>query len=168
MGSLIYGVLTGMDDNVVVTRPVAATQYFYHEGINFVDIDGSGHAAKVETADNEIYGFAIVPKGRGVGEDDAHWQSSATAGKDEIQIVVANRNTHFLLLGDATPAITDNELTCDLIAANDSNDVAEYVDIGTVSTEVLQIVDYNGAKYGGAANSVVVRVNPAAYQTGES
>jgi len=163
MGSLTYGVLTGMDDSTTVTVPVAASQYFYHEGINFVDIDSSGHATKVETADTEIYGFAIVPKGRGVGEDNIHWQSSATAGKDSIQ-VVTDRDALFLLPADATPAITDNVLLCDLIAANDSNDVAEYVDIGTSSTDVLQIVDYNGAKYGGATNSVVVRINPLKYQ----
>ena len=161
MASLVYGCIsTGMECH---EYPVAASQYFYHEGINFVDIS-SGYVSKVETADTAIYGFAIVPAGRGVNtSSDTYWQSGSSAGDDNI-LVVTDKDALFLLPADATPTLASDGVLCDLIAANDANGVAEYVDIGTSSTDVLQIVDWEGSKYGGATNSVVVRINPLKYQ----
>ena len=160
MGSLVYGCIsTGVECH---EYPVAASQYFYHEGINFVDIS-SGYVSKVETADDDIYGFAIVPKGRGAGSSDTYWLSGSSAGDDNI-LVVTDPKALFLLPADATPTLASDGVLCDLIAANDANGVAEYVDIGTSSTDVLQIVDWEGSKYGGATNSVVVRINPLKYQ----
>lgn len=162
MGDITYGCVTGVADSTAKEYPVAAGQYFYHTGINFVDIT-SGYVTKAETADTALYGFVIVPKGRGDGTDDSYFYSGTTAGKYKF-LVVTDLSALFLLPSDAAPAITDNGKLCDIIAANDSNGTAEYIDIGTSTTDVIQIVDYDGTKYGGATNSVLCRINPLKYQ----
>ena len=83
MASIKYGPL----DPAPKTKmyPVAASQYFYHEGESFVYLDSSGNVTKALTATGTIFGWAIVPKGRGAGSSDDYWKSSATAAADRVQ-----------------------------------------------------------------------------------
>lgn len=160
MASLKYGHISGQIE--VKTLPVAASQYFYHEGVNAVYLDSSGHVTLALTATATIYGFAIPPKGRGAGASDAYWKSSATAGADKIGVIVSpSANAKFLFPADdtVTQAMVGN--ACDLIAVNDGT--ATQVDVGTSSTDVF-VIDDLGTKYGGSATDVVIRLNNAKLQ----
>ena len=159
MGSLTFGCISSDVEEKVY--PVAADQYFYHEGVNFVYLDG-GYVKTALTATTSLLGHAHVPSGRGnQTTSDAYWKSGSSDGDDEI-LVTTDPKAKYLLPSDATPAITDNDLLCDIIAVNDGSPT--YVDIGTSTTDVLKIVDYDGARYGGPTNSVVVRINPLKFQ----
>ncbi|MFA5772865.1 MAG: hypothetical protein WC974_09070 [Thermoplasmata archaeon] len=149
---------------------VAASQYFRHNGINLVYLDGSGHATLALTATATLYGYAIVPKGRGAGSDDNYWKSSATAGKDKIQVVTvsANADAKFLLpaggtaIGDTTVTESMKGNACDIVAVNDGT--ATFVDVDTSSTDVLLIVGVGTEVDGGAATDVIVKFNIAKVQ----
>jgi len=157
MASRKYGPLNGMIKTHMM--PVAASQYFEHNGVNFVDLDSSGHVTRLETADGSIFGFAIVPGGRGntTNTSDSYWLSSATAAADEIPIVLLEEHEAFLLPADATPTQAQVGDCCDITAANSAT--ASLVAIGTSSTDVLIIQDL-GSRHGGPDASVVVRMNP--------
>lgn len=149
----------------VVTKPVAASQYFYHNGINLVYLDGSGNATLALTATATLYGFAIVPKGTGAGAaGSAYWLSSSSAGADEIQIIPisGNENATFLFPADDTVTAAMKGNACDIIAVNDGT--ATQVDVGTSSTDVLIIEDLGTSVAGGAATDVVVKFNAAKVQ----
>lgn len=161
MASLKYGCITSAEDVVTKEYPVAANQYFYHEGINLVYLDASGHATLALTATATLLGFAMVPKGRGSQSlSDAYWQSSATAGADKI-LVVSGTNARFLLPADDTVTEAMKGNSCDIIAVNDGT--ATTVDVGTSSTAVL-VIDDLGTKYNGSATDVVVKINPLKFQ----
>lgn len=161
MSSLKYTCITATEDIVTKEYPIAASQLFYHEGINLVYLDGSGHATLALTATATLLGFASVPKGRGSQSlSDTYWQSSATAGADKI-LVVSGDQARFLLPADDTVTEAMKGNTCDIIAVNDGT--ATTVDVGTSSTKVLVIVDL-GNKYNGSATDVVVKINPLKYQ----
>ncbi|MCR4308035.1 MAG: hypothetical protein NUV80_05735 [Candidatus Berkelbacteria bacterium] len=143
-------------------RPVAASQYFYHNGINFVYMDGSGHLTLALTATATLYGWALVPAGRGAGTSDLYWKSSATAGADVIPVITVGEGAQFILPADdtATQAMIGN--ACDIIAVNDGT--ATTVDVGTSSTDVLLITGIGTTIAGGAATDVIVKMNPAKVQ----
>lgn len=155
-----YGCIT---PNVqVVEYPVAASQYFRHDGVNAVYLDASGNVTLALTATATLLGIAIVPKGRGAGSDDDYWLSSSSAGVDKIPVILAsNSNARYLLPADATVTAAMRGNACDLIAVNDGT--ATYVDVGTSVTDVFIIQDL-GSKYGGDATDVVVKINPAKIQ----
>lgn len=165
MASIVYGCIT---PNVIAKQyPVAASQYFRHDGVNAVYLDGSGNATLALTATATFLGVAIVPKGKGAGSSDSYWLSSSTAGSDKIQ-VITDPSARFLLPAGAT-AIADTTVTSaayagnavDIIAVNDGT--ATWVDIDTGSTDVF-VVDAAGSDYGGPTTSVVVHINPLKYQ----
>jgi len=159
--SLKYRCLAASEDVTTKEYPVAASQFFYHEGENLVYLDGSGHVTKALTATATLIGWAVVPKGRGTqAVSDAYWQSSATAGADKMLVVSGNGAT-FLLPSDGTPAASNIGNACDIIAVNDGT--ATTVDIGTSSTDVLVIVDL-GTTQGGSTTDVIVKINPLKYQ----
>jgi len=149
---------------VVVTVPVAASQYFYHNGINMVDLDGSGHATTLETADTSYYGMAIVPKGQGAGSSDNYWLSSSTAGEDEIQVIVINGNEDatFLLPADTTVSAANNGNAVDFVATNDGT--ATYVNTSASSTDMMIQVDVGTSVAGGSTTDGVFKFNPAKVQ----
>ena len=160
MASLTYGHISG--DIEVRELPVAASQYFYQNGVNAVYLDGSGHVTLALTATATLYGFAIPPKGRGAGTSDNYWLSSSTAGEDTIAVVVnPSANARFLLPADdtVTQAMVGN--ACDLIAVNDGT--ATTVDVGTSSTDVFRIIGI-GTDYGGSTTDVVVVINQSKLQ----
>lgn len=162
MSGLKYACISGMNNAEIKEYPVAADQYFYHEGINLVYLDGSGNVTLALTATPTLLGYAIVPKGRGSqSTSDAYWKSSGTAGADKMSIVIPNTHTLFLLPADDTVTVAMKGNACDIIAVNDGT--ATQVDVGTSSTDVLVIVDL-GTKYGGSATDVVVRFNQAKLQ----
>jgi len=158
MAHLIYGCKTPKANGK--EYPVAASQYFRHDGVNAVYLDGSGHVLLGLTATATFLGFAIVPKGRGVGASDAYWLSSATAGKDKI-FVITDPEAKFLVPGNITVTAAMKGGAWDLIAVNDGTDTT--VDLDTSSTDVF-IVDDLGSKYGGSATDVLVHINPIKYQ----
>ncbi len=148
----------------IVEVPVAASQYFYHNGINLVYLDSNGRAALALTATATLYGYAIVPKGRGAGASDAYWLSSATEGKDKIAVIPisGNEDATFLLPADDTVTAAMKGNACDIIAVNDGT--ATTVDVGTSSKDVLIIEDVGTSVAGGSATDVVVKFNPAKVQ----
>ena len=161
MASLKYGCITSAQDVVTKEYPVAASQKFYHEGINLVYLDGSGHVTLALTATATLLGFAMIPKGRGSQSvSDAYWQSSAIAGADKL-LVVSGTNARFLLPADDTVTEAMKGNSCDIIAVNDGT--ATTVDVGTSSTAVL-VIDDLGTKYNGSATDVVVKINPLKFQ----
>lgn len=160
MASLKYGHLSGQIE--VKTLPVAASQYFYHDGVNAVYLDSSGHITTALTATATLYGIAIPPKGRGAGASDLYWLSSATAGANEIAVIVKpSANVKFLFPADDTVTAAMRGNACDLIAVNDGT--ATQVDVGTSTTDVF-VIDDLGTKYGGSATDVVVHLNQSKLQ----
>ena len=164
MAHIKYGILDGKV-YTSVEMPVAASQYFYHGGINLVYLDSSGHVTLALTATATLYGFANVPAGSGAGTSTAYWLSSATAGADKISVYPFALNPNLLLLlpADATVTAAMRGNACDIIAVNDGT--ATTIDVGTSTTDVMLIhglgTDY---KANAVATDVVVSVNPAKLQ----
>jgi hypothetical protein len=159
MASIKYGCLTlGVS---TVELPVAASQYFRHNGVNAVYLDGSGHVTLALTATATLYGIAIVPNGMGAGTSANYWLSSATAGADKIHVITVDKGARFLCPADdtATAAMIGN--TADLVVVNDGT--ATYVDVGTTSTDVF-LIDGIGSDAGGATTDVIIKLNPAKVQ----
>lgn len=164
MASIKYGCIT---PNIKGREyPVAASQYFVHDGVNAVYLDGSGHVTLALTATATLKGVAIVPKGRGAGSSDSYWKSSATAGADKL-FVITDLEAEYLLpaggtaIGDTTVTAAMAGNACDLVAVNDGT--ATFVDVDTSSTDVF-LIQAPGINYGGAATDVVVKINPAKTQ----
>ena len=152
MASIKYGPL----DPSPKTKeyPVAASQYFYHEGIAFVYLDSSGHLTKAITATGELFGWAIIPKGRGAGSSDLYWLSSATAGADKVPVVLAKDNYEFLVPGIITVTAAMTGGAWDLLGVNDGNQTlatGEAADFDTSSTDVLILSDLGVNRHSKAA-----------------
>lgn len=161
MASLKYGCIHPSPETVEV--PVAASQFFYHNGVNAVYLDTSGHATLALTATATLYGIAIVPKGRGAGTSDDYWKSSATAGKDKIAVIPATAGHKFMLPGNITATAAMKGGAWDLISVNDGT--ATTVDLDTSSTDVFIMDDLASNVVAGAgASDVIVRINPAKIQ----
>lgn len=164
MASIKYGCIT---PNVVGREyPVAASQFFRHDGVNAVYLDGSGNVLLAVSATATLKGVAIVPKGRGAGSSDNYWKSNATAAVDSV-FVITDLDAEYLLPAGYT-TIADTTITAalagnavDLIAVNDGT--VTFVDADTGTTDVF-IVQAAGSKYGGAATDIVVKLNPAKIQ----
>lgn len=161
MASLKYGCL---DPSPKTTEyPVAASQYFYHNGFPAVYLDASGHVTTALTATATLFGYAVVPGGRGAGASDDYWLSSATAGADKIPVILASDGYRFLAPGIIT--CTDAMLggAWDIIAVNDGT--LTHVDLDTSSTDVVIAVKKGvDVKADAAATDVVVIFNPAKIQ----
>lgn len=164
MASIKYGCIT---PNVSGREyPVAASQFFYHDGVNAVYLDGSGHVTLALTATTTLKGIAIVPKGRGAGSSDSYWKSNATAAVDKI-FVITDPNAEYLLpaggtaAGDTTVTAAMAGNACDLTAVNDGT--VTWVDVDTSTTDVF-LIQAQGINYGGATTDVVVKINPAKVQ----
>lgn len=161
MASLKYGCTDPSPKTTIY--PVAASQYFYHNGVNAVYLDSSGNVTLALTATATLLGIAIVPKGRGAGASDDYWLSSATAGADKIPVIAAGDGYKFICPADDTVTAAMRGNACDLIAVNDGT--ATTVDVGTSSTDVFIIQDLaTNVKNGAAATDVVVKINPAKVQ----
>jgi hypothetical protein len=163
MASIKYGCIT--PNPKMVTLPVAASQYFYHNGVNAVYLDGSGYVTLALTATATLYGIAVVPTGMGAGSSANYWLSSATAAADSIQVIPLSLNPSALFLcpadDTATAAMIGN--TADLIAVNDGT--ATTVDVGTTTTDVFLIENYGtNPTINASATDVVVRINPSKVQ----
>lgn len=145
--------------------PIAASQYFRHNGLNLVYLDSNGRVTTALTATATLFGIAKAPAGRGSGTSDDYFLSSSTAGKDEILVYpfVMNPGMLMLLPADATVTAAMRGNSCDIIAVNDGT--ATTVDVGTSSTKVLIIMGL-GTDYAkdAAATDVVVVANPAKIQ----
>lgn len=164
MASLKYGLLKPLGCPTVEVG-VAASQFFYHNGVNAVYLDNSGHATLALTATGTIFGIAIVPNGMGAGTSADYWKSSATAGADKIHVITTLENATFLLPADDTVTVAMIGEDCDMIAVNDGS--ATTVDVGTSSTNVFLIQDL-GINFGGSTTDVVVKINPAKVQIATS
>ncbi len=158
MASLKYGCITPG----VTTKeyPVAASQYFRHDGVNAVYLDANGRVALALSATATLLGVAIVPKGRGAGADDNYWLSSATAGKDKIQ-VITGEEAKFLLPADTTVTASMKGNSCDLTSVNDGT--ATKVNTSAALKGVF-VIDDLGSNYGGSATDIIVHINPTKYQ----
>ena len=161
MAHLRYGCL----DPAPITKeyPVAATQYFRHDGPNFVYLDSDGRVALALAATATLFGYAIVPKGMGAGTSADYWLSSATEGADKIAVVAPDQGYNFLCLGNTTATAAMAGNACDLDAVNDGT--AYLVQLATSSTDVL-IIQGRGVDFKDDAGTsdVVVKINPAKIQ----
>ena len=157
MAHPLYGCI---DSSVMIKEyPVAASQYFYHAGESFVYL-ASGLVTKAITNTASFMGHAIVPVGRGAGASDAYWLSSATASADRLPIIV-DINARYLLPGIIPCTVAMIGGAWDIIAVNDGT--LTHVDLDTSTTDVVVAVAL-GTEYGGGANDVVVKINPAKFQ----
>jgi hypothetical protein len=166
MAHIRYGCLN--PNARTVEYPVAASQYFRHDGPNFVYLDGSGHVTLAIASTATLFGYAIVPTGGGAGTSpNDYWLSSATAAADRIPVIHIDEDEDFICLADDLATASQAGNACDLDAVNDGT--AYYVNIGTSSTDVLIIQGLASAdpyKVAGAAtNDVIVKMNPAKRQT---
>lgn len=159
MASLKYGCLTLNVPTVEVG--VAASQYFYHNGVNLVYLDGSGHATLALTATATVYGVAIVPSGMGAGTSANYWKSSATAGADKLHVIPVSAGAKFVFPADDTVTEAMKGNACDLISVNDGT--ATQVDVGTSSTDIF-LIEGVGTEIGLAATDAIVKINPAKVQ----
>jgi len=161
MASLKYGCLHPAPKTK--EYPVAASQYFFHNGVNAVFLDG-GVIKQALTATATLLGFAVVPKGRGAGTSDNYWLSSATAGADKIAVIDALDGYEFLLPADDTVTAAMRGAACDMIAVNDGT--ATLVDVGTSARDVFIITELGTIRKGSdaVATDVVVKFNPAKRQ----
>ena len=161
MASLVYGCL----DPCPKTKeyPVAASQYFYHEGFNACYLDSSGNVTGALTATATLLGYAIVPKGMGAGTSADYWLSSATAAADRIAVIDALDGYEFLAPGIITVTAAMTGGSWDLVAVNDGT--ATYVDFDTSSTAVVICTDLGvNRKADAPITSGVVKFNPAKRQ----
>lgn len=143
------------------TYPVAASQYFRHNGGGFVYLDGSGHVTLALTATATLLGYVEAPAGVGAGAaGSAYWKSSATAGADKV-FVITDPNAEFMVPADDTVTAAMAGNACDLIGVNDGT--AQTADVGTSSTDVLIIIK-RGLDLGGSSTDAVVRINIAKQQ----
>jgi len=161
MSHPIYRGIDGNANRYAEEHPVAASQYFRHDGVNLVYLDGSGHVTGALTATATIYGRALVPSGRGAGTSDNYWLSSATAAADKIIVIPVSAGERFLVPADDTVTTAMIGNACDIIAVNDGT--AATADVGTSSTDVLLIKGV-GTNYGGAATDALVAINPSKVQ----
>lgn len=162
MASLIYGCI---EPGGVRTEeiPVAASQYFYHNGESTVYLDSSGHVTKALTNTATLYGWAIVPAGRGAGSSDNYWLSSTTAGADKIQVIPATENARFCAPGIITVTAAMKGGAWDIVAVNDGT--ATYGDYDTSSTDVLILTDLAVNLVANAPITAgIVIINPAKIQ----
>ena|SRR3990170_1214695 len=161
MASLKYGCLHPSPKTT--EYPVAASQYFRHNGVNAVYLDSSGHVTLALTATTTLLGIAIVPKGRGAGASDDYWLSSSTAGKDKVPVVLAKDGYEFLLPGNLTVTAAMTGGAWDLIAVNDGT--ATYVDLDTSTTDVFIVLKLGTdiQAVAGIADCVAI-INPAKIQ----
>ena len=143
--------------------PVAASQYFAHEGEGFVHLDSSGHVTKSLTATATIFGYVEAPAGVGAGAaGSTYWKSSATAGADHV-FVITDKNAEFLV---PAPIATTGAMlggAWDIICVNDG--VAGTADLDTSSTKVLIATELGtNVAHDAAASDVVVMINEAKRQ----
>ena len=140
--------------------PVAASQYFYHNGVCAVDLDSSGNLTVLETADASIFGVAIPPAGRGntTNTSDLYWLSSATAAADRIPVILAKDDHLFLMPADTTVTAAMRGNACDIVAANSAT--ASYVNTSAADRNIFVIEDLGTSVCGYAsATDVVVKIN---------
>lgn len=161
MASLKYGCLSPAPSTRIL--PVAASQYFYHNGVNAVYLDSSGNVTLALTATTTLFGVAVVPTGMGAGTDPLVWKSSATAGQDKIPVILISDDDEYMFPSDATIAASDRGNSCDLIAVNDGT--ATTVDPDASSTKVFIIQDLATNRVANAAaTDVIVKLNIAKQQ----
>jgi hypothetical protein len=160
MPSIKYGCITPAVESVEM--PVAASQKFKHDSANFVVLDNDGNIRLALTADATLYGYAIIPKGRGAGDDDGVWESSSTAGKDKI-LVVKDPDARYLI--PASSPITQSNVgnAYDLIGVNDGT--AQIVNLAAGNNDVVVIEKPGTSIERGVANDAVVRINYSKFQS---
>lgn len=159
MASIKYGCITPSVESVEM--PVAASQKFKHDSANFVILDASGHIRLALTADTALFGYAIIPKGRGAGTDDGVWESSSIAGKDKI-LVVKDPEARYLIpaSGEVTQVNAGNAY--DLIGVNDGS--AQIVNLAAGVYDVVVVEKPGTTIERGGTNDAVVRINYSKFQ----
>lgn len=162
MASLKYGRITPPAGRSIECE-VAASQYFYHNGVNVVYKDANGRLTLALTATGTVVGMAIVPGGRGAGTSDDYWLSSATAGKDKIAYIPISDDDEFMLPSDATIAISDRGNKCDIIAVNDGTATLVDPDASAVGLFIIQDLATNRVA-NALATDVIVKFNIAKQQ----
>ena len=159
MPSIKYGCITPCVESVEM--PVAASQKFKHDSANFVVLDIDGNVRLALTADTALYGYAIIPEGRGAGADDGVWESSSTAGKDKI-LIVKDPDARYLIPASGAVSQANVGNAYDLIGVNDGT--AQTVNLAAGNNDVVVIEKSGRSIERGGANDAVVRINYSKFQ----
>ena len=164
MASPKYGCL---DPNPrTVEFPVAASQYFQHNGITLVNVDSSGNieGCLTDTSVTLVLGMAVVPKGRGnsTNTSDLYWLSSATAGADKIPVILAESGYEFLMPASTTAATSHIGNAYDIVGVNTAS--THYVDLAAGDEDVVIVTRLGTDVARGSATDVVVKMNPLMIQ----
>lgn len=143
--------------------PVAASQYFYHEGVPVVLLDGNGNLILATTTAATTKGIAIIPKGRGAGSSDDYWLSSATSGVDKIPVIETDDGYSFVFPSSETVTDAMKGNACDHLAVNDGTATKIYPSAGSTDLFIIQDLATNVVA-GTAATDIIVKLNPAKRQ----
>lgn len=155
MASFNYRCLT---PNVAVEEHlVKADEKFFHEGAHFVVLNGSGLARVCINNETSIYGWALVPQGRGDGTSDAYWQANSS-GTSKIMVVV-DEDAKFLVPADDTVAIASVGDAMDFILPASSDGTIQTMDLGETNQNVVRIVGIGTSLKGGSTTDAIVKIN---------
>jgi len=161
MASIKYGCIH--PSPVTKEYPVAASQFFYHNGVNAVYLNGSGHLTLALSATATFIGIAIVPTGMGAGTSSAYWKSSATAGADKLAVILVGDGYQFCVPAETTITDAMRGNACDLIAVNDGT--ATTINTAASTTDMFIIQDKaSNVKAGAGLADAIVIMNPAKVQ----
>ena len=155
MASLKFRCLT---PNVTVEEHlVKADEKFFHEGSHFVVLNASGLARVCINNETSIYGWALVPQGRGNGSSDAYWQANS-GGTSKIMVVV-DEDARFLVPLD--DVITEANLgnAMDFVLPASSDGTIQTIDVGESSQNVVRLVGLGTSLKGGTTSDGIVKIN---------
>lgn len=161
MASLKYGCIH--PDPTTKEYPVAASQYFYHNGVPAVLLDGNGQLILATTTAATLKGIAIIPKGRGAGSSDDYWLSSATSGVDKLPVIEVDGGYSFMLPSSETVTAAMKGNACDHAAVNDGTASKIYPSAGSTDLFIIQDLATNVVA-GAGATDIIVKMNPAKMQ----
>lgn len=154
MASLNYRCLT---PNVAVEEHlVKADEMFFHEGAHFVIINDDGDARVCINNDASIYGWALVPQGRGAGSSDAYWKANS-AGTSKIMVIV-DEDARFLVPVDDTVDITNVGDAMDFIKPGTSDGSIQQMDLGETNQDVVRITGIGTKIKGGTTTDAIVKI----------
>ena len=155
MASLKYRNLT---PNVTVeVQLVKADEKFFHEGSHFVILNGSGLVRVCIENEASIYGWALVPQGRGDGSSDAYWQANSS-GTSKIMVVV-DEDARFLVPLDAAITRANIGNAMDMILPASSDGTVQKIDVGESNQDVVRLVGLGTSLKGGTTSDGIVKIN---------
>lgn len=155
MASLKFRNLT---PNVTVEEQlVKADERFFHEGAHFIVLNGSGLVRACIENEASIYGWILVPQGRGDGSSDAYWQANSS-GTSKVMVVV-DEDARFLVPLDETITRANIGNAMDFILPASSDGSIQKIDVGEANQSVVRLVGLGTSLKGGTTSDGIVKIN---------